>query len=332
MPYNLVLNSSNIIGNNNSIFQYKFSQGSFIINEGSEMSISNITIPYSWFNISKSYYNNASISYKFPNGSTFNTYSFNFPDGYYTINDINYYFQQYLISQNQYFYNSNTLNNLYYIQIITNITYYSNQLIFNPIPLSLPTFYNLPSTIINGIIYSGFNNNPTTNPGGGVGNFYPISLSTAQIIIPAFVGLNSSIGSILGFKAGTYPSTSQSTSFNILSNITPNITPVINIVVRANIINNDCATPSDILDVFSISNTTFGTNLNYTPSYEKWISLQPGTFQGFTLYLQDQNFNILQANDPNTTITLLLKQGPQKINNEIIKPLNIIKKHLEFKD
>jgi hypothetical protein len=336
MPYNLVLNNSNIIGNNNSIFQYKFSQGSFIINEESEMCISNITIPFSWFNISKSYYNNATISYKFPNGSSNNTYSFTFPDGYYNISDLNFYLQQYMITQNQYFYNSTTLNNLYFIQIITNITYYSNQLIINPVPISLPNGYSLPPSVyINGVTYNGFNNNSTTNYLGSTGliNYYPNSQTTSQIIIPSYTSSTGSIGSILGFLAGTYPTIFQTSSYNVLSNTTPNITPVFNIIVRSSIINNDCATPSDILDVFTLSNTNFGSNINYTPSYEKWITVQSGIFQGFTLYLQDQNFKTLQANDPNTTISLLLRQGKTKKKIELLnKPLNIIKKHLEFKD
>ena len=83
MTYNLVLNSSNVIGSNNSIFKYNFINGAFHINENSEMCVSQIVLPYSWFNINKGYYTNATLQYKFPNGETDNTYTVTFPNGYF---------------------------------------------------------------------------------------------------------------------------------------------------------------------------------------------------------------------------------------------------------
>lgn len=333
MPYNIILNSSNVIGINNSHFQYNFINGNFIINKDSEMCVSQIIIPYSWFNITKSY-NNYTIQYYFPNGSSNNLYTVNFPDGFYTISDLNNYLQLYMVSQNQYFYNSTTGQNLYYIQIITNTTYYSNQIIVNPVPISLPTNYSLPTTTYNGYTYTGFNCNSTTaGSTGSTTSYYPSSTITPQLKIPTYTGIYG-IGSILGFIAGNYPSLTSSTSQNSLSNTIPNSTPVNSIVVRCNIINNMCAMPSDILDVFSI-NSNFGSNITYTPAYEKWISVQEGSFNNLTVHLQDQNFNTLLSNDPNILICLLLRQGKKfdkeaTINRPIIN--NIIKKRLDFKD
>jgi hypothetical protein len=89
MTYNLVLNSTNVIGSNNSISKYNFINGAFNINEDSEMCISQIVIPYSWFNINKGYYTNATLQYKFPNGESDNTYTVTFPNGYFSVNDLN---------------------------------------------------------------------------------------------------------------------------------------------------------------------------------------------------------------------------------------------------
>lgn len=71
MSYNLVLNSKNLVPNtlNNNIFQYNFPQGSFTIPEGSEMAINQITIPYSFRNITSSYGNNI-IGYIAPTTTT----------------------------------------------------------------------------------------------------------------------------------------------------------------------------------------------------------------------------------------------------------------------
>jgi hypothetical protein len=82
MPYNLVLNGSNVIGSNNSTFKYKFLNGCFNINEDSEMCVSQIVIPYSWFNINRSFYSNNILQYNFPNGLSFDTYTVSFPDGF----------------------------------------------------------------------------------------------------------------------------------------------------------------------------------------------------------------------------------------------------------
>ena len=330
MPYTLVLNSTNVIGSNNSIFKYNFINGAFHINEESEMCVSQIVIPYSWFNINKGYYSNATLQYKFPNGLSSNTYTVTFPNGYYSVSDLNNYLQLYMVSQNQYFYSSTAGTNLYYIQIVTNTTYYSNQIIVNNVPITLPSGYSLPTTTTGGFTYTGFNCNTTTaGSSGSTSSFYPTSTLTPQVIIPTYTGIYG-IGSILGFTAGTYPSVAQSTSYNVLSNTTPNATPVNSVVVRCDIVNNTCAMPSDILDTFSIT-SSFGSNITYTPPYEKWISIQTGTYASLTLAFQDQNFTTIQANDSNILIALLLRQGKKRPPhlNRIVSPLV---KQLEFKD
>ena len=247
MPYTLVLNSSNVIGSNNSIFKYNFINGSFVVNADSEISISQVVIPYSWFNINKTFYTNATLQYKFPNGSTNNTYTVIFPDGYYSVSDLNHYLQLYMVSQNQYFYSSTAGTNLYYIQIVTNTTYYSNQIIIYNVPTVLPSGYSLPSNVINGFTYTGFNCNTTTAGSvGSVSSFFPNATITPQVIIPAYTGIYG-IGSIIGFSGGTYPITQQSTSYNVLSNTIPNATPVNSIV------SNPWTMPFDILDIFRIN-------------------------------------------------------------------------------
>jgi hypothetical protein len=301
------------------------------------MCISQIVIPYSWFNINRAYYTNATLQYKFPNGETNNTYTLTFPNGYFSVNDLNNYLQLYMVSQNQYFYNSTTGTNLYFIQIVTNTTFYSNQIIVNLVPNILPSGYLLPTTIVNGQTYTGFNSNPTTaGANGTINSFYPTTKITPQVIVPEYVKIFG-LGSIIGFLPGIYPPTPQSTSYNVLSNCTPNATPVNSIVVRCDVVNNNCAMPSDILDTFSI-NASFGSNIVYIPPYEKWISIQPGTYSSLSIVFQDQNFFALQANDSNVLIALLLRQGKKKQlqpnHNTIDSKQNIIPlvKQINFKD
>ena len=65
MSYNLLLNSSNVIGTNNNQYKYNFINGGLTVPEGAVMSISQVTLPYSWYNISSALGNNT-FSYSVP--------------------------------------------------------------------------------------------------------------------------------------------------------------------------------------------------------------------------------------------------------------------------
>ena len=300
MSYKLILNSSNVVGVNNSQFLYTFKNGCLEIEEGSEMCITQITIPYSWYNINSTYYNNASISYRFYYGSgSYNLYTVSIANGYYTIDSLNTYLQQYMISQNQYFTNTTTGLNLFYIYLLTNTTYYSNQFILSQLPTSLPSGYTAPT--------AGFNYNNSV----AYGYCNSGSQYTPQIVI------NSNISLILGFSYGTYPSVATTSTNNVLSNITPNLTPVNSVVVRCNLINNNITTPSDILTSFAINGTDFGSNIQYFPNYEQYVALSKGTYSNLLISFQDQTFNQIQALDSNVLICLMIKTKPKPIKESV---------------
>ena len=70
MSFNLTLNSSNVVnGTTNNTYQYNFRNGSFNVPEGSEMCVSQISVPYSWVNISSALGNNV-LGYSIPAGSS----------------------------------------------------------------------------------------------------------------------------------------------------------------------------------------------------------------------------------------------------------------------
>ena len=72
-------------------------------------------------------------------------------------------------------------------------------------------------------------------------------------------------------------------------------------------------------------NVNFDSNIIYTPYYEKWVAVKSGIYNNTIIILQDQNFNIIVANDSNILISLMLKQGGKKIKNPNIESTNIIK-------
>ena len=99
MSMTIILNSNNVVNNGlNSQFTYQFPVGGFTIPEETELCISNLTIPYSWYNISSQYYNNASFQYTFPTSTGQLTYTVNLPNGYYTTMDLNKYLQSVMIT------------------------------------------------------------------------------------------------------------------------------------------------------------------------------------------------------------------------------------------
>jgi hypothetical protein len=280
--------------NTNATYQYNFIGGNFIVDDNMEVMLSSAQIPYSIFNIT-SVYNNNKLIIGFPTGSTANSYTvFNitFPDGFYTINDIRNYIQQYCISYGLYLVNSSG-QNVYYIDFQTDITYYSNQILLFTVPRSLPSGWTQPS---NWIGYSTFTLDRTPYIQLAVGNQF---------------------NEYLGFNSGIYPSdattTGYTTNYSLLSNKMPPIGSYVNsIIVHCSLVNNRVVSPSDILDAFQITNTTFGANINYAPTIEKFVRLGRGTYSSMIVYLTDQNNNPINLLDPNILITLLFKQKSKK--------------------
>jgi len=122
MSYNLVLNSSNAI--NSNTFKYNFINGSLDIPEGSTIAISQITIPYSWFNVSSIIGNNT-FSYFIPNSSnTQIEYKIIIPNGFYQVSDLNIYLQSQLKINGHYWYSTQGINsgNITFLGSITGTT------------------------------------------------------------------------------------------------------------------------------------------------------------------------------------------------------------------
>jgi len=284
MSFALVLNSSNVIGSNNSNFQYNFINGGFVAKDA-EIALIAITYPYSWYNITPAY-NNQRFTINFPTGaSTMTPLSITLPPGYYSATDIQTYIQQLCIANNYYLKDSGG-NYVYYFYMTYNFNYYKIQILFTAVPTTLPTGYSLP----------------TAGTGGWAAGL-PTSGYTPQLVLPS----SGSIGAIIGFVAGaSYPSSPTTTSTSILSTLTPNAANVNALIVRCSIVKNNIGTPTDILDQINIT-TTYGSAITYAPSFERWVKVSDGTYSNFQLTFQDQNFNTLYALDPNVSITLLIK-------------------------
>jgi hypothetical protein len=56
-----------------------------------------------------------------------------------------------------------------------------------------------------------------------------------------------------------------------------------------------------------INNVSFGSNITYEPSFEKFVDVSDGTFNNFEFSFRDQNLNEIYAKDPNVSITLIIR-------------------------
>ena len=292
MAYTLILNSLNVAGSTNTQFKYSFLGGNFIAKD-MEMCVSQITMPYSFFNVS-TYYNNQSFSLTFPVGATTYSLPITLPAGFYTVSDINSYIQNQCIANGLYLINASG-QYVYFFTMATNITYYTTQTLYFPVPTT-STYAGLGYT------------RPSTGQWSASGTGLPTVVNQVpQLVLPTTGGINT----IIGYVAGTFPTSStSSTNVSVLGTLTPIGSTVNSIVARVSFLRNAVSVPSDILDNWNI-NTTFGSNITYVPSFEKWITITDGTYSNFILQLVDQNLNTIYANDPNVAISLLIRNKPK---------------------
>lgn len=320
MSYNITLNSSNVVqGTSNNTYQYTFKNGAFDIPEGSMLSISQITIPYSWVNVSSALGNNV-LGYAIPAGSSVQYFSTTLADGFYDIAALNKALQTLFISNGHYWVNtsSGTYNSVYYypITISSNYSLYTNTITSVAIPASA----NITTVFGSGVSAGSWS-------GGGYPSTLLSTYNYASLFIPQTSSSPSSIGYLLGFNGGSsvispatsngtfYPTLGVTTSTTISSNGNSLYTPTVfapsgsnvnGIVVRCNLVENKITNNTDILDSFPIT-TTYGSNLNFEPQMEHWIKLRAGKYNNITVYFQDQDLNPLLMLDKNVLITLMIK-------------------------
>jgi hypothetical protein len=283
--FNLTINSTNVANSLNNMYQYQFKNGAFEVPAGAEMMITSFQIPYSWYNIT-SRYNNNSFKIYWPNGAVGNytVFTLTLDDGFYTVNALNARIQQFCIEKGMYL-TDGSGNNVYYLSVSPNSTAYANQIITKLVPLSLPAGYSAPTSPA----FAGY---PTTTK------------RTPYVEI-----LSNNFGKYLGFTTGSYGKDSIA-DYNVLSNIIPTATTVNTLLVKCSLVNNGCSNQSDILDAFAIggsSGGTFGGNLNYTNTIEKFVKISEGRYNNFIVTIVDQNNNDIVILDNNLLINFLIR-------------------------
>jgi len=292
MSFNLVLNSNNVVsGSSNSRYSYTFLNNNLAILNEAEIAISNITMPYSWFNITAAY-NNQTFNIIFPIGiSASQLFPVIIPPGFYTITQMNEYLQQLSILLGLYLIDNNG-NYVYYITFLYNPVTYGVQLICSLVPTSLPAGWTQPSN------WFGF----------------PTLSRTPQVELLA----TSNFYQLIGFANGVlYPTNQDLVDRSFISTTTPIGSNINSLVIRCNLVNNPVGFPSDILDTMPIT-ATFGSNINYSPPALKWVRLAAGTYQKMEIQFVDQNLNSMTILDSNVCISLLISNKGEPVKEKFI--------------
>jgi hypothetical protein len=292
----IVLNSSNLVDNGiNNSFVYNFPNS--VLLKDKYIAVSQITMYYSWFNLTSNYQNNY-FTYTWTIGGVSTTYTIDIPNGLYNIIDINAYCQWVMINNGHYLINPSG-SNVYYFELLVNPNRYAIQLNTFQVPTSLPVGWTQPAN------FAGY---PTQT-------FNPI------VTFPA--NFNKIVGYTAGFASNgnvnnayvppTPPSESNNYvakdgvgTLSYLSNTYPDVQPNSSIFLAISNINNPYSQPSSI--IYSVSPTVaIGEQIVERPPNFMWNKMIDGTYNQLTVQFLGLDKAPIQLRDPNLTIILTIR-------------------------
>jgi hypothetical protein len=302
----IVLNQNNLVqdGNNNTLV-YRFPNSVNFSN--SQIAISQITMYYSWFNVTSRLANNR-FTFNWINTAgtnNYTTYTITIPDGLYEVRDLNNFLQFVCLNApnlstsiisptpTRPFYLVNGAgDNVFYAEWIVNPTAYAIQLNTYSVPTTLP---------------AGF-----TNPGL---TLLPAQTFNPVITTPAefnnIVGFSSAFASAqnqnnAGANPGTATAYKIGSTFSYLSTITPQVQPNSSLLVAISNIDNVYANPTSI--IYSLApSVAIGQLIVEKPPEFNFNKLLQGTYNELRLQLLGNDFQPVTIKDPNMTIILVIK-------------------------
>jgi len=287
----IVLNQTNIVqdGNNNTLV-YKFPNSVTFTN--SEIAIAQITMYYSWFNVTSSLSNNYFTFNWINAGGTNNytTYTIYIPNGLYEITDINNYLQFVCLNANNlstqfisptptapFYLVDSTGDNVFYAEFLVNPTAYGIQLNTYAVPTALPVGW--------------------TNPGG---TLLPAQTFNPVITTPA------KFNELIGANPGTTTAYKIGSTYSYISTLTPQVQPNPSLLVAITNIDNNYASPSSI--IYSLAPAVaIGELIVEKPPEFNWNKLLRGTYNELRMQFLGTDFSPVQIKDPNITILLTIR-------------------------
>jgi hypothetical protein len=278
MGKTIVINSSNYLQGSGNKYIYSFPQTSYFA-AGSGIGVSNISIYNSIQNITQKRGNNVvTLSWL---GTD---YTFTFPNGYYSVSDINFFCQQQCILNGLYVTANSGADNVYFFELVINSIRYATSINFYVIPT------DAQATSL------GY-----TKPANATWS-YPVSPTTPSLTF------GQPFGNLIGQTFGRYPPILQSSNIQYLSTSTPVISPVDSLILTCNLVNSKYSVPNNIL--FSVAITTaLGTIIQPSISSIVLNDILPQNFSTLEITIFDQLFNPVELLDKELTLTLVIQEG-----------------------
>ena len=274
MPSKIIVDKTNLIGNDNNTFVYRFPSSVAFPNH--EIALASVDMYYAWYNVSALLGNNT-FSYVWTDGTT-NTIVLE--DGLYEINTINERLQFAFIANGHYLVDSGG-NNIYYINISANTTRYATQIDIFQFPNSLPAGYTNPAAVV----------------------FPPANQITMT--------MPTKFNELLGFAAGFTTTAPTGTNLSFLSSVAPNIQPNNVLYVSVSNIDNKYGSPSGLVHRI-VPNTTFGSLITENPEFS-FQPLHSGTYNELQIQILGTDKSPIRIIDPNIVITFLIKNKEQSV-------------------
>ena len=247
-----------------------------------KVSLDSISLFNQFFNI-KQEFNNNTITLTW-NASTTTTHTIVIPNGYYGIDLINLYVQNYCIANGLYLYHSETNKNVFFYKIFANEPTYRIQI----------DTYLLPNQILADEL--GY-----TKPELATW-LYPTNSQTPQISINTV-----EFGKLVGFVPQIIPATIMNTAFSLLGNFAPRIEPISGIKVACNLISSPYQNPSSVMRVIKI-NSSYGSTIAYEAQKDQFLNIQDGTYNKIEITLYDNLMNDLTIQDSDISIVFSIKE------------------------
>ena len=275
-----------------------------------EVALGNIYLFYSWFNITAQFGNNT-FSYLWPNSAGgLTSYLVVVPDGFYSIDDLNTYFEGVQLANGTYLYagsgGTTTTIPVYFLTFASNSAYYRTTVT----SLLLPTAA--------GEAAAGYNTPPGYAPAAG-GALPPVA-TYPELVINA---TNAPAGSVtpgqysfsktLGISPGPYPPPSFTTGtlYNINGQFAPVIESTSNVLVTTNLVlTNGLSRIAQVL--YSLApppGVPFGGQIQEKPFFPLFMQVADGNYESIIIQIQDENGTPLNIQDPHINLILLIRGG-----------------------
>ena len=295
-------------GNNTFVFNFP---KQIATTDKSRISVSNFSVPYSWFNITEKIGNNK-WGYVWTNSTGTTTVDFTIDDGNYSLNDLNKFLQFQMVKHGHYLINTDG-NFVYYLELTYNITRYRLQINSYQVPSSKPPGWTAGSGIT-------FNNVVQNIPifkftaSAKLGEkqaqdlllFFGINTPTAFPLYLPVANVNGTNRSSVIPVAGT-----NTTAIHMIMDKPPEQDTVHSINLSCYGVDNPIRSSNGQISTYVITaqniNVEFGNNIVNSNFESHWIPLCANqVYNSLKFSLEDQNGNPLILVDPDTNIELLI--------------------------